>query len=349
MSTNGFATPGLTARLFKVLFAGLLLVLVTGCDPAERLIIALRTFYASRHVAKEPAAAPSSPLPAAVADAPWTSPILYRIATRGKPFYVLGTIHIPDYRLDTFPPELEAALAESDAVLTEIALDPATQALAASAARLPPEKTLLAMLPPPVVASVAQTFAAEGVPFVALNNLKPWVVGLQVSMLDRQITFALKKPLDAVIYERAAKSGKQTGGLETVREQLAIFDSLSEREQIEFLAEAMNQREQMKAMRRDPLAELLDVYLTGSEDQLLHFVQADTDPNDPLSAKLSKRMIDDRNKLMTERLLVLVKGVPSRTHFFAVGAAHVVGAGGIIARLEKRGFKAERLGARAEK
>src|SRR5262249_3311534 len=146
------------------------------------------------------------------------------------------------------------------------------------------------------------TFQAQGIPMAAIDGLKPWAVSLQLELLDRMVTLALKKPLDVVLWNRAQKLGKQTGAIETEAEQLGLFDSLKQSEQIQLLEQSLDLRERMKKENRDPLEELLVAYIKGADDDLLRLIHEDYDPKDPLSAKLMKRMFTDRNKLMTERM-----------------------------------------------
>jgi uncharacterized protein len=46
---------------------------------------------------------------------------------------------------------------------------------------------------------------------------------------------------------------------------------------------------------------------------------------------------------MTDRLAEKMKQAPDKTFFFAVGAGHLGGAEGILAMLEKDGFKVTRV------
>jgi TraB/PrgY/gumN family/tRNA-splicing ligase RtcB len=162
-------------------------------------------------------------------DPVWNRPLLWRIDAKdgGKPSYVFGTIHLPDARLDVMPPGLDQALASADAVYTEIPMDAGTQLGMAPKLMLPKGKTLKATLPNDLYAKVEAMFAAKGLPFAPFDTMKPWVVSTQLLLLDKMMLMLTKKPLDAVVYARAQSEGKKVGGLETVDEQLGVFDGLS--------------------------------------------------------------------------------------------------------------------------
>jgi uncharacterized protein YbaP (TraB family) len=297
-----------------------------------------------------PSAAPLVPAPSANASAPtapatpaWQRPLLFRIGAAPKPWYVFGTIHVPDGRLDTFPPELEVALRESDAVYTEIPMDDATQAALAPRLMLPEGQSLSTLLPPKLYQRVSDAFSSHGIPMAPFDRMKPWAVSVQVAVLDKLFVLALKKPLDAVVYERARSAGKTVGGLETPEEQLALFDELKPNEQIALLEQAVDFRDKARTEKRDALGELLDAYVAGKEEDLLRLVKEDYDPKDPVSVKLMKRVFTDRNRSLTERMLARVAAEPDKVQFFAVGSGHLVGDDGVVERLRKQGLKAARV------
>ncbi len=289
------------------------------------------------------ALAPAPPASAAPEPAAWTRPLLFRVTQGSTLFFVFGTIHLPDVRLETFPPELQAAFDQSSAVFTEIPLDDATQAGMAPLLLLPEGKALSTTLPQPIYGRLSAAFGAKGVPMTAIDRMKPWAVTMQLALLDHMFAFALRKPIDAVLFQRAAASHKQTGALETAKEQLGIFDSLSEREQLTLLVQALDYKDKMAAAKRDVLEELFDAYLAGKDEDMMRLMLEEYDPKDALSVKLMKRIFTDRNKSMTERITREMKAHPEEVQLFAVGAGHVVGADGIARRLGKGGFQVTRV------
>jgi uncharacterized protein YbaP (TraB family) len=193
--------------LFTVLIA--LVALLGGCRKQAPPAPAPSAKPAAQAVVSAPAT-PEQPAPQ------WAQPFLFEVKTAGKHFFLLGTIHLPDARLDVFPPSLAAAFEESEVVATEIPLDDATQASMLPKLMLPEGQRLPAVVPPALYQKTSAAFADAGVPSAVIDGLKPWAVSLQLAMLDRMITMALKKPLDVVLYRRASKSGKAVDALETV-------------------------------------------------------------------------------------------------------------------------------------
>ena len=286
--------------------------------------------------AQAPAASTSSVAP--TADRPWKKALLWRIEGP-KPSYLLGTIHVPDNRLEPLLPSIDRALTSSDVVMTEIPMDMTTQMSMVPKIMLPGQKTLKTELPPDLYKRVAALLAAKGLPVDPLSKLKVWALATQLTLLDKLALFASKKPLDVRVFEQGTTLGKVTGGLETPDEQVAIFDGLSKDEQVHMLRQTLDLIERQKKAGKDPIEELMTPYLAGEGARLLAALNEGLDPKDPLDMKLMKRLLTDWNKVMSDRIQAKLAAAPDKSHFFAVGAAHLVADDGIVATLKARGMK----------
>jgi hypothetical protein len=178
-----------------------------------------------------------------------------------------------------------------------------------------------------------------------MEHVKVWAVGIQIGLLDhiQDMMSGSKKPIDVVLHDRAKALNKRTSGLETETEQLNVFDTLTKDEQARFLEEALDERDKDVREHRDSFVALMNLYLAGEEAPLLAQLNAGFDAQKPLDQKLLKRLITDRNKIMTDRIAAKMKTAPPRVYLFAVGAAHLLGDDGIIAQLKKKGMTVERV------
>ena len=105
--------------------------------------------------------------------------------------------------------------------------------------------------------------------------------------------------LDMVLYQTALHQGKQVLGLETIEEQLGIFETLSEADQITLLRETLDNRHLFPEL----FQELTEAYLQRNLKGLMklnadYAVGGDTD----LAQHLNERMVDNRNQTMVDRL-----------------------------------------------
>ena len=322
----------------------------------KRFVVVLAVFVALASCKKDsPKPAPAVPaslaalpavaLPPALDDAAaphgaWTHPFVYRIGGT-KPSWLFGTIHVSEPAFATFPHSLDAAIDQADVVNTEVPMDPAMGSEFIAGAKLSGGKTLNDVLPAPVFARAKGAFAEKGLDLTPFLHVKPWFLAIEVSMIDH--LSELKLPIDERIYRRAEVAGKAVGGLETLREQIDVFDGLTDAEQVSMVEETLDTRDKAKKDGRDPLHELLDAYLAGDEGGLERALDRDYDPKNPLDVKMRTRLLTDRNVHMAERIVEKTRRSPARSWLFAVGSAHLLGTDGVVAKLRAAGLTVDRV------
>jgi hypothetical protein len=158
--------------------------------------------------------------------------------------------------------------------------------------------------------------------------MKPWAAAVTLSMPapeDGEV-------LDMDLYQRAQQAGKPVFGLESIREQLAIFEDMPEEEQLVLLRDTVENFAEIDAMQR----ELIDAWLQRDLGMLMAINDAAMQTGDrQLAVELQDKLIIRRNRLMVERLQQYLKeGVV----FVAVGALHLPGETGLLNLLEQRGY-----------
>lgn len=271
---------------------------------------------------------------------PANNPLLWRIETT-PPSYLFGTIHLPDERVTTLHPAVDRALDEVDAFFAELPLDQAFGPGMLRRLALPDRKTLDEVLPEDVYGAVERAFQKAGIPFSMMRRLKVWTVAVQLQLIDHMQAFASGKALDQQLYDRAKDDLLDVAGIEDVEEQLEVFDGLDEEQQIEMLRKALQAREEARLQERDPLEELIELYLEGDVEKLA--TQGMDEMDGELGEKLADRLIHARNRRMAERIHAHLEEKGDVPAFFAVGAAHFGGPTGILAQLRARGHRITRL------
>jgi len=143
--------------------------------------------------------------------------------------------------------------------------------------------------------------------------------------------------LDLVLYQDALQQDKAVYGLETIREQLDLFDSMPESDQVILLRDAVDNLSELDAMN----AELLAVYKQRDIEGLLALNEVSMQTGDQRLAKdFQKRVIDDRNHRMAERMQQYLQ---QGKVFVAVGALHLPGEEGLLNLLEQQGYTVRRV------
>jgi hypothetical protein len=138
--------------------------------------------------------------------------------------------------------------------------------------------------------------------------------------------------LDLVLLQRAQEAGKQLHGLETIQEQLGVFDSMPEAEQIRLLRDAVDNLDRIDRMN----AEVLALYKRRDLGGMLALNERYMREGDPgVSRDLEQRLIIDRNRTMVERMQ---PHLDAGNAFIAVGALHLPGDQGLLDLLDRRGY-----------
>lgn len=269
-------------------------------------------------------------------------PFLWRI-DGPAPSYVFGTIHLPDERVTNLHPAVEAALDEADAVYTELPMDMETMMEAAREMALPGRTSLKDVLPDALYERLKKFLADRGMPIAPLSKLKVWAIATQIPLIEHLKEIASGQPLDMLLYNRARDEEKETGGLETVDEQVGVFDGLSTDEQVQLLEDSMDQVEELDAKGEDILDKTIRLYVAGDAEALMDLMHESASEDDALQLKIEEALLWKRNRLMADRIAEKIRSAPDRSFFFAVGAAHMPTDRGVIALLRGKGFEVARL------
>ena len=253
-------------------------------------------------------------------------PFLFEITGNGSTAWLLGTVHLADKRVLALPAVVESAFVGSDAVFTEIETTTATEIAFQRASMIEGGKKLGDVVGSELAARVRTRVQAAGLPQVfgdTMMSMKPWVVTTALPLLDRFLELSTKPPLDKVLFDRARKAGKAVGGIETVQEQVGVFDGLTAQEQTAMLRDTLDLLDRYEAEGRDPIEELVAAWLSGDEARLLDLLAEGFGDDPELSKRIEHDLVWKRNVRMADRIDAQIKADPARECFFAVGALHV--------------------------
>lgn len=259
---------------------------------------------------------------------------------RGSTAYLVGSIHMGKTGELALPPAMEAAFAKSDALVVEVdtnKVDPAAmQKLVLELGRLPDGQRLSQRLDPVTMTLLDRAAQRMGVPVSNLEPLRPWLVGVVLSVTELQRAgYQQDDGVDRAFLNRARDGGKRILELETAEGQLRMLagtpDSLQDlmlRDQLRRTTDAGTVLGQLvaawKAGDADGMAQLL---LDGAED--------------PTYRPVYERIFFERNVTMASGVDALL--AQPGTHFVVVGAGHVIGPRGIVALLQQQGHTVRQL------
>ena len=181
----------------------------------------------------------------------------------------------------------------------------------------------------------AESFCKErNYPLEQYQFFKPTflVMTLTVSEMNK-IGADPQKGIDNFFKDKAIQDGKATGSLETVDQQISLLTSMDAGLGSDQILESIEELKQIEVM----LGELLAVWRKGDEAKMEELYIKDL----KLYPKLYQTLIVDRNNKWVRNIEVYLNG--SGNTMVVVGAAHLVGADGLVNLLRKRGYKVIKL------
>jgi uncharacterized protein YbaP (TraB family) len=187
----------------------------------------------------------------------------------------------------------------------------------------------------PAAYAKAESFCKErNYPLEQYQFFKPafFVMTLTVSEMNK-IGADPSKGIDYFFKDKAMQDGKATGSLETVDQQISLLTSMDTSLGSEQILESIGELKQIEVM----LGELLAVWKKGDETKMEELYIKDL----KLYPKLYQTLIVDRNNKWVRNIEGYLNG--SGNTMVVVGAAHLVGADGLVNLLRKHGYKVVKL------
>lgn len=245
-----------------------------------------------------------------------------------KPIYLFGTIHTDDNRVTNFAPSVKTALQSVDVFMMETLApnDPAVFMMQNNLSDLLTEQEL------DKVHALAEFHVMHR---EAALHMKPWLLA---------VVFDSPRPLtpfaqDNLLMALAEDLGKQVIGIEDTQEHFGVMDSFSLDEQLTMLRAVLKRSDAEKQRDFD---RLISAYLAGDSDKIAALDDSITGGmlSPDLWARMRTKILDERNKVMAERVIDEAK---RKAVFVAVGASHLAGEGGLIASLKKAGYQLQAI------
>lgn len=262
-------------------------------------------------------------------------PALWKVADADTTIYLFGTVHVLPKDVEWYDATISKALEGSDILVTEIPMDPASEAamqqLVGQKGLLPAGTTLRSLLTPEQTEQYTAALAKLGAPPQAFDPLKPWLAGLTLSLAPlMQSGYDPNSGVEKVLLAKVADKPK--GALETAEFQLGIFDGMPQDAQIAFMMEAATNMDKTKPMLDRMVAE----WVKGDADALAAVMNEGMD--DP---KVAEALLYNRNANWADWIKTRLD--QPGTVFIAVGAGHLAGAKSVQDVLGQKGITVSRV------
>jgi uncharacterized protein YbaP (TraB family) len=261
---------------------------------------------------------------------------MWKATSGANTVYLVGALHFGSADMYPLPEAIEAAFRASSVLAVEIDIRRVNpmQAmnLVVGQGSYPPGDTLWNHMSPQTRTLLTRFWDQRGLNPELFSRSRLWVVGMVLAMQMAE-SAGLRPDLGIDSHFLKEAGGKRVEELETVDQQMRALEQTPEREQERSLTQALGDpdraRQELRAMKT--------AWLKGDAAGL----QALIDSGFEGTPETRKRLLEDRNASMAAAVERFLKG--GQPCFVVVGAGHMVGPGGIVSLLERKGFSVRQV------
>jgi uncharacterized protein len=268
-------------------------------------------------------------------------PAMWVVKDKDSTIYLFGTVHVLRPEMKWRSAKLDKALTDATELWVEVPeisgdMAEAQKALLPMMAQLglDPAHPLSKTLTPEEYKQLEAAAQAAGAPMQAVDMMRPWLASMTLGTAPLiKAGYDPKSGPDGIIHKLAAEQGDKVLGFETAEFQIKLFAGMSPEAQLQMLRQTLDQT-------NDPVVELDKMAaawavgdLAAMESQLVEEMRKE-------APEYYQSLLNQRNENWTSQLQERLKG--SGVSFVAVGAAHLLGADSVVAKLKARGVQVER-------
>ena len=260
---------------------------------------------------------------------------LWALHGKHNTVYLLGSIHV--LRAQDYPlaPAVLQAYADAKALLMEVNLEDIDSAEVQSemlaSAMLPEGSSLSQILGAQRYARATSLAHEVGVDLSSFDQFAPWFAAEAISQLQlMELGFQPQSGIEMYFLERARSDGKSIAGLETVHDQIALFEGLSMNEQSEYLVSSLEQAHELPKEVDD----MVRAWQRGDTAWFESQLQSELG-RDPA---LYQSVLAARNRKWIPKIEALLSD--DKNYLVIVGTGHLVGRNSVIDLLKKDGVGA---------
>ncbi|WP_320814942.1 TraB/GumN family protein [Flavobacterium sp.] len=257
--------------------------------------------------------------------------LLWKISGNGleKPSYLFGTMHaVCEIHFDD---NITKALDETSQLYLEIDMDdPSLQATMMEGMMMKDGITISSLMTEED-AIIVDTFLKENVSISVkmVDKFKPFMIS---SMFIPKLLECPMQSIEMELMKISKAQKEEVYGLETITDQLTVFDKIPYKVQVEELIKtAKDNMVKDKAEFKKMVAVYEDKDIEGMIDLM-------DESENKISTDFNDILLNDRN---ANWIPVIEKVSKEQPTFYGVGAGHLAGENGVIKLLRKKGYTVE--------
>ncbi|RAK20589.1 hypothetical protein B0I03_1078 [Flavobacterium aquaticum] len=161
------------------------------------------------------------------------------------------------------------------------------------------------------------------------DSFKPFMI---TTMLYPKMLDCPFQSVESELMKVTKEQNEEVFGLETVEDQMKVFDNISYEIQAEELVKTAK-----SGLDKDKveLAKMMEIYKSKDIEGMLKMMD---DSDNKITSENQDVLLNNRNK---NWIPIIIKTIKDKPTFFGVGAGHLAGEEGVIKLLRKQGYKVE--------
>ncbi|MGB3463662.1 MAG: TraB/GumN family protein [Cyclobacteriaceae bacterium] len=253
--------------------------------------------------------------------------LLWKIEGNGiKTSYLMGTFHIIPQKDFEVKEKVKSAFKDSEQIVLELDMDdPGMQAEMMKHIMIKSDKTLKDYMTEDEYALLDKKLLETlGQGLTTLGKMKPIAL---TSVITMSLMGQQPASYEMTFVNMAKEQQKEVYGLETIEEQMQVFEDISYESQLDEIIEMIQDQE----ITNTYFSKLITAYKAEDLDKIMDQMEEYTD-----DAEQQAILLDNRNKNWIPKI---GEFAADKSTFFGVGAGHLPGKNGVINLLKKAGYR----------
>ena len=260
--------------------------------------------------------------------------------SKGKNYlYLGGTIHLlskSDYPL---PAAFETAYNDSKKIIFEVDLASVNSAefiqkLMLANMYVGDDDDITKHLKPETIKKLKEFLKGRNMALESLKKMKPGFLSIMLATVEMQRMGMVEGGVDQFYTDKAVKDGKPIGQLETAEEQLKFISNMGIGNEDDLILHSIDEMDSIDEM----MADMKKAWRAGELSDLEKMEMADWKTEFP---DLYKELLVDRNNNWMPQIKAMFG--TKEIEFVLVGALHLSGEDGLLAKLKKAGYKVKKM------
>jgi uncharacterized protein YbaP (TraB family) len=256
--------------------------------------------------------------------------LLWSVSGNGltAPSYIYGTIHLicpDDFKISA---TLKEKMKAANEIYLEMDMDDPSMIMKMAGLSIMKEHSLKDLLSETDYRILSKYVTDSiGLPMMLFNNMKPLL--LMSALYTKVVPCSNPKSYEQAFVQMAKEQHKEVKGLETIEDQMSVFDKIPDSAEAQMLVEMITTMPKQRA----EFAKMVEDY----KKQDINALQEKLSES-PEWKGFEDELLVNRNK---NWIPIMKAAMAQGTQFFAVGAGHLPGKTGIIQLLQEAGYRVE--------